>query len=269
MERERERDSRRRFRLLSRDLERFRARSFSRERDRDRLRFFLLCLELLVCLERDELRLRDRPIPAEERRKGRAGDRPTAPAPSSLAAPERGARRLCAHQRRPGGPLVLSLYHHSAPRGEGAGPESGSKSGRRQDGGPSRAVTLLFRPTMHCAAPVPFAPPSPPRRRSGETRKHSETFDNQWQSVARGGKPGRQRSYSAHARTAHLERKCRCWRRRSGEVVWGPGERLRAPGFWGGQPVSPVTGVPSRGFVVAAPVARWRCGVGRASARAR
>uniref|UniRef100_M3YIE1 Uncharacterized protein n=1 Tax=Mustela putorius furo TaxID=9669 RepID=M3YIE1_MUSPF len=56
-----DRDSRRRFRLLSRDLERFRTRSLSRDRDRERLRF-LLCLLLLVCLERDELRLRDRPI---------------------------------------------------------------------------------------------------------------------------------------------------------------------------------------------------------------
>lgn len=80
MERERDRDSRRRLRLLSRDLERFRARSFSRERLRERLRFFLLCFELLVCLERDELRLRDRPMPAEER-KGRTGDRPITPAP--------------------------------------------------------------------------------------------------------------------------------------------------------------------------------------------
>lgn len=107
LERERERDSRRRFRLLSRDLERFLARSFSRERDRDRLRFFLLCLELLVCLERDELRLRDRPIPTEERR-GRTGDaRP--PPPPLLAAPGRGARRLCVHQHRPGGPFVFSL----------------------------------------------------------------------------------------------------------------------------------------------------------------
>lgn len=80
LERERDRDSRRRLRLLSRDLDRFRARSFSRERDRERLRFFLLCFELLVCLERDELRLRDRPIPAEER-KGRTGDRPATSAP--------------------------------------------------------------------------------------------------------------------------------------------------------------------------------------------
>lgn len=65
VERERERDSRRRFLLASRDLERFlersRSRSRSRERDRERERF-LLCLLLLECLERDELRLRERPM---------------------------------------------------------------------------------------------------------------------------------------------------------------------------------------------------------------
>lgn len=86
LERDRDRDSRRRFRLLSRDLERFRARSFSRERDRDRLRFFLVCLELLVCLERDELRLRDRPIPADERPHRRPRDRPTTPTPFASGA---------------------------------------------------------------------------------------------------------------------------------------------------------------------------------------
>lgn len=94
VERERERDSRRRFRLLSRDLERFRTRSLSRERERERLRF-LLCLELLVCLERDELRLRDRPIlapcgarrlsPAARRRPpltaGKRGPQPADPPP--------------------------------------------------------------------------------------------------------------------------------------------------------------------------------------------
>lgn len=57
LERDLDRDSRLRFLLLSRDLERFLTRSFSRERLR-----FLLCLPLLACLERDELRLRDRPI---------------------------------------------------------------------------------------------------------------------------------------------------------------------------------------------------------------
>lgn len=86
--------SRRRFRLLSRDLERFRTRSLSRERERERLRF-LLCLELLVCLERDELRLRDRPIlapcgarrlsPAARRRPplaaGKRGPQPADPPP--------------------------------------------------------------------------------------------------------------------------------------------------------------------------------------------
>lgn len=133
LERDRDRDSRRRLRLLSRDLERFRARSFSRERDRERLRFFLLCLELLVCLERDELRLRDRPIPAEER-KGRAGGRPTTPAPFASSA--RGRHGEAPGASAPAGHLVPSLSPRSARRGRGAGPESGSKSGRRQDGGP-------------------------------------------------------------------------------------------------------------------------------------
>lgn len=62
LERERERDSRRRFLLASRDLERFLERSRSLERERER---FLLCLLLLECLERDELRLRERPMMAE------------------------------------------------------------------------------------------------------------------------------------------------------------------------------------------------------------
>lgn len=61
VDRERERDSLRRFRLDSRDLERFLDLSLSLERDRDRLRF-LLCLLLLECLDRDELRLLERPM---------------------------------------------------------------------------------------------------------------------------------------------------------------------------------------------------------------
>lgn len=156
LERERDRDSRRRLRLLSRDLERFRARSFSRERDRERLRFFLLCFELLVCLERDELRLRDRPIPAE--RKGRAGDRPATPAPSTSGA--RGRSEETPHASAPPGlaPRPHSLYRFTR-RGERAGPENSSRSGRRQDGGPNGAVTLCFRPTMHRAALQPFALP--------------------------------------------------------------------------------------------------------------
>lgn len=134
LERERERDSRRRFRLLSRDLERFLARSFSRDRDRDRLRFFLLCLELLVCLERDELRLRDRPIPAEERR-GRAGHRSTTPAPFASGAWERCEEVLRA-SAPPWRALRLLPFHRFALRGKGTGPGSGSESGRSQDGGP-------------------------------------------------------------------------------------------------------------------------------------
>lgn len=58
---ERERDSLRRFLLASLDLDRFLALSLSLERDRDRLRF-LLCLLLLECLDRDELRLLERPM---------------------------------------------------------------------------------------------------------------------------------------------------------------------------------------------------------------
>ncbi|KAI4805308.1 hypothetical protein KUCAC02_009933 [Chaenocephalus aceratus] len=57
VDRDRERDSLRRFLFASRDLDRFLDLSLSL----DRLRF-LLCLLLLECLERDELRLRDRPI---------------------------------------------------------------------------------------------------------------------------------------------------------------------------------------------------------------
>lgn len=59
VDRERERDSLRRFRFASRDLDRFLDLSLSL--DRDRLRF-LLCLLLLECLDRDELRLRERPM---------------------------------------------------------------------------------------------------------------------------------------------------------------------------------------------------------------
>lgn len=59
VERERERDSRRRLLFASRDLERFLVLSLSL--DRDLLRF-LLCLLLFECLERDELRLRERPM---------------------------------------------------------------------------------------------------------------------------------------------------------------------------------------------------------------
>lgn len=60
---ERDRDSlhRRWFLLASLDFERFLDLSLSLERERERL-LFLLCLLLLECLERDELRLRDRPM---------------------------------------------------------------------------------------------------------------------------------------------------------------------------------------------------------------
>lgn len=61
VDRERERDSLRRFLFDSLDLDRFLDLSRSLDRDRDRLRF-LLCLLLLECLDRDELRLRERPM---------------------------------------------------------------------------------------------------------------------------------------------------------------------------------------------------------------
>lgn len=61
VDRERERDSLRRFLFDSRDLDRFLDRSLSLDLDRDRLRF-LLCLLALECLDRDELRLRERPM---------------------------------------------------------------------------------------------------------------------------------------------------------------------------------------------------------------
>lgn len=61
VDRERERDSLRRLLFDSRDLDRFFDLSLSLDRDRDRLRF-LLCLLLLECFDRDELRLRDRPM---------------------------------------------------------------------------------------------------------------------------------------------------------------------------------------------------------------
>lgn len=61
VERERERDSLRRFLFDSRDLERFLDLSLSLDLDRERLRF-LPCLLLLECLDRDELRLRERPM---------------------------------------------------------------------------------------------------------------------------------------------------------------------------------------------------------------
>lgn len=60
-DRERDLDSLRRFLLASRDLDRFLDRSLSLDRDLDRLRF-LLCLLLFECLDRDELRLRERPM---------------------------------------------------------------------------------------------------------------------------------------------------------------------------------------------------------------
>lgn len=60
-DRERDLDSLRRFRLASRDLDRFLDLSLSLDRDLDRLRF-LLCLLLFECLDRDELRLRERPM---------------------------------------------------------------------------------------------------------------------------------------------------------------------------------------------------------------
>lgn len=61
VDRERERESLRRLLFDSRDLDRFLDLSLSLDRDRDRLRF-LLCLLLLECLDRDELRLRERPM---------------------------------------------------------------------------------------------------------------------------------------------------------------------------------------------------------------
>ncbi len=61
VDRERERDSLRRLLFDSRDLDRFLDLSLSLDRDRDRLRF-LLCLLLLECFDRDELRLRERPM---------------------------------------------------------------------------------------------------------------------------------------------------------------------------------------------------------------
>lgn len=57
---ERERDSLFRLLLDSRDFERLFL-SLSRDLDRERLRF-LLCLLFFECLEREELRLRERPI---------------------------------------------------------------------------------------------------------------------------------------------------------------------------------------------------------------
>lgn len=61
VDRERERDSLRRFLFDSRDFDRFFDLSLSLDRDRERLRF-LLCLLLLECLDREELRLRERPM---------------------------------------------------------------------------------------------------------------------------------------------------------------------------------------------------------------
>lgn len=62
LDRDRERDSRfLRFRFASRDLDLFLERSRSLDLDRDLLRF-LLCLLLLECFDRDELRLRERPM---------------------------------------------------------------------------------------------------------------------------------------------------------------------------------------------------------------
>ena len=61
VDRERERESLRRFLFDSRDLDRFFDLSLSLDLDRDRLRF-LLCLLLFECLDRDELRLRERPM---------------------------------------------------------------------------------------------------------------------------------------------------------------------------------------------------------------
>ncbi|KAF0026085.1 hypothetical protein F2P81_020822 [Scophthalmus maximus] len=61
VDRERERDSLRRFLFASRDFERFFDLSRSLDRDLVRLRF-LLCLLLFECLDRDELRLRERPM---------------------------------------------------------------------------------------------------------------------------------------------------------------------------------------------------------------
>lgn len=99
VERERDLDSRRLFRLLSRDLERFRTRSLSRDRDRDRLRF-LLCLLLLVCLERDELRLRDRPILPGDAVTNRWPRVPHAPGCSSLHLQTQAGRPVEAGDRK-------------------------------------------------------------------------------------------------------------------------------------------------------------------------
>lgn len=66
VDRDLERDSRRRLLFDSRDLERFLLRSVSRDLDLERLRL-LLCLLLFECLERDELRLLDRPMAAGEK----------------------------------------------------------------------------------------------------------------------------------------------------------------------------------------------------------
>lgn len=63
VDRDLERDSLRRLLFDSRDLERFLLRSGSRDLDLERLRR-LLCLLLFECLERDELRLLDRPMAA-------------------------------------------------------------------------------------------------------------------------------------------------------------------------------------------------------------
>lgn len=60
-DRDLDRDSLRRFLFDSLDLDRFLDLSRSLERDLERL-LFLLCLLLLECLERDELRLLERPM---------------------------------------------------------------------------------------------------------------------------------------------------------------------------------------------------------------
>lgn len=64
VERDLERDSLRRLLLDSRDRDRFLLRSGSRDLDLERLVRRLLCLLLFECLERDELRLLDRPMAA-------------------------------------------------------------------------------------------------------------------------------------------------------------------------------------------------------------
>lgn len=80
------------------------------------------------------------------------------PPPSTSGA--RGRSEKTPHASAPPGRAPRPHFlHRFTRRRERAGPESGSRSGRRQDGGPNGAVTLCFRPTVHRAALQPFAPP--------------------------------------------------------------------------------------------------------------